>query len=92
MEPTRLYYDDWGARCYLYSGSDLSIVMATKSMTGVTDTDIYINAQSLKDLHCKYILSRIEISNAEETGIELIGTYEDKSSPYTIYVYGFPET
>ncbi|MCR4758106.1 MAG: DUF6044 family protein [Butyrivibrio sp.] len=91
MEPTRLYYDDWGARCYIYSGSDLSIVMATKSMTGVTDTDIYINAESLKDLGCKYILSRIEISNAKETGIELVGTYEDESSPYTIYVYGFPE-
>ena len=24
------YFDDWGARCYLYSGTDATIVMATK--------------------------------------------------------------
>ena len=87
MEPSRLYYDEWGARCYLYSGSDLSIVMATKSMTGVTDTDIYINADALKQLGCSYIFSRIDISNAEETGISLVKSYHDDSSPYTIYVY-----
>ena len=35
VEQTRIYYDDWGARAYLYSGTDLSIVQATK--TGVCD-------------------------------------------------------
>jgi len=87
MEPTRLYFDEWGARCYLYSGTDLSIVMATKSMSGVTDNDIYINAEALKNLGCRYIFSRIDISNADEVGIELLKSYNDDSSPYTIYVY-----
>ncbi|MBQ9305304.1 DUF6044 family protein [Butyrivibrio sp.] len=87
VEPTRLYYDEWGARCYLYSGTDLSIVMATKSMSEVTDNDIYINANALKNLGCKYIFSRIDISNATEAGIKLLNSYSDDSSPYTIYVY-----
>ena len=87
MEPSRLYFDEWGARCYLYSGTDLSIVMATKSMTGVTDKDIYINADALKQLGCKYIFSRIDISDAEEKGLSLVKSYHDDSSPYTIYVY-----
>ncbi|SFQ08619.1 hypothetical protein SAMN04487928_11813 [Butyrivibrio proteoclasticus] len=87
MEPTRLYYDEWGARCYLYSGTDLSIVMATKSMAEVTDNDIYINAAALKKLGCKYIISRIDISNTADVGIRLIGSYSNVSSPYTIYVY-----
>ncbi|WP_029323130.1 DUF6044 family protein [Butyrivibrio sp. AE3004] len=86
-ENTRIYFDDWGARCYLYSGTDDSIVMATKSMTGVTDTDIYIDAEALRDLSCDYIFSRIEISNADEKGLFLKGVYEDTSSPYTVYVY-----
>ena len=87
VEPSRIYFDEWGARCYLYSGTDLSIVMATKSMTGVTDNDIYIDAEALKDLGCKYIFSRIDISNADEVGINLLKSYTDDSSPYTIYVY-----
>ena len=87
VEPSRIYFDEWGARCYLYSGTDLSIVMATKSMTGVTDNDIYIDASALKNLGCKYIFSRIDISNADEVGIKLLKTYTDVSSHYTIYVY-----
>lgn len=87
MEPSRLYFDEWGARCYLYSGTDLSIVMATKSMTGVTDNDIYINSEALKNLGCKYIFSRIDISNAKDAGITLVNSYQNASSPYTIYVY-----
>ncbi|WP_278308929.1 DUF6044 family protein [Butyrivibrio sp. Su6] len=87
MEPSRLYFDEWGARCYLYSGTDLSIVMATKSMSEVTDNDIYINAAALKELGCKYIFSRIDITNTDKTGIKLIKSYTDNSSPYTIYVY-----
>ena len=61
--------------------------MATKSLTGVTDNDIYINAEALKNLGCKYIFSRIDISNAEDAGITLINTYQNATSPYTIYVY-----
>ncbi|MBE5859937.1 MAG: hypothetical protein E7301_07410 [Butyrivibrio sp.] len=92
MEQTRIYFDDWGARCYLYSGTDDSIVMATKSMQGVTDNDIYIDAKALYDLDCDYIFSRIDISNADEAGLELINTYSDPSSPYTIYVYGIADS
>ncbi len=92
MEYTRIYYDEWGARCYLYSGTDESIVMATKNMYGVTDTDIYIDSEALKKLGCKYIFSRIDISNTEDRGLTLIGTYDGCGSPYSIYVYGFQDT
>ncbi len=86
-ENTRIYFDDWGARCYLYSGTDDSIVMPTRSYAGVTDTDIYIDSEALEELSCKYIFSRINISNAEEKNLTLKGNYTDESSPYEIYVY-----
>ena len=86
-ENTRIYFDDWGARCYIYSGTDDSIVMATRSYEGVTDTDIYIDSEALKDLNCRYIISRIEISNAGEKDLYLRGRYFEESSPYEVFVY-----
>ena len=82
------YFDEWGARCYLYSGTDATIVMATKSMYGVTDNNIYIDAGELKKLGCKYLFSRIDIANAPEEGLTPIGEYIGYNSPYNIYVYG----
>ena len=82
------YFDEWGARCYLYSGTDATIVMATKSMYGVTDNNIYIDAGELKKLGCKYLFSRIDIANAREEGLTPIGEYSGYNSPYNIYVYG----
>lgn len=86
VEVSRVYYDDWGARAYLYSGTDISVVSGTKTVN-VTDYDIYIDADALKKLGGKYIFSRIEISNAQTAGLALIGTYEEDSSPYILYVY-----
>ena len=87
-EGSRLYFDNWGARCYLYFGSDSSPNMATKSLVGLDDTNIYIDAEAIKALDGKYIFSRIELSNADEMGLELINIYKSDSSPYTIYLYG----
>ena len=84
---SQIYYDDWGARCYLYSGTDVAIQLYTKSLSGLTDDAIYIDAAALKKLGCKYIFSRIEISNAEHAGVTYVKAYSDKSLPYTVYVY-----
>ena len=86
MPVTKDYYDTWGARAYLYSGTDNSIVMATRSYQ-VTDTDIYMNAEAFKELGGKYIFSRIELSNEKEAGLIRIGTYTEETSPYTLHVY-----
>ena len=86
-ENSRMYFDDWGARCYIYSGTDDSVVQATKSMFGVTDNDIYIDSEALKAMGCKYIFSRIEIGNTSEAGLSLCNEYEGHGSPYKIFVY-----
>ena len=86
VEETRDYYDDWGARAYLYSGTDLSIVSATKTVYA-TDYDIYIDVDAFRALGGEYIFSRFELSNADEIGLSLIssGTAKDLSS--SVYVY-----
>ncbi|MBD5520930.1 MAG: hypothetical protein HDR03_06840 [Lachnospiraceae bacterium] len=86
MEETRIYYDDWGARAYLYSGTDPSIVNASKTIYA-TDHDIYIDAESLGALGGKYIFSRINISNADEAGLVLVDSFTSADESYTIYLY-----
>ena len=86
VEESRIYYDEWGARAYLYSGTDSSIVRATKSIQA-TDRTIYMDAESMKALGGKYLFSRIELDNAEETGLILSGSYTSEDESYTIYVY-----
>lgn len=86
VEESRAYFDSWGARAYLYSGTDLSIVNASRSYY-VTDQDIYIDIEAFKALGGRYIFSRIELTNAKEAGLEWVGTYTHAASPYVLYVY-----
>ena len=61
MPQTAAYYDDWGARCYLYSGTDETIVQALRH-PAAADTRIYIDSAALYELGGRYIFSRIELS------------------------------
>lgn len=85
-EAGRIYYDEWGARAYLFSAADETIWNPVKTMK-VTDDRLSIDAEAFRKLGGTYIFSRIKISNAEELGVSLIGCYEEEISPYTIYVY-----
>ena len=86
VEATRIYYDDWGARAYLYSGTDLSIVDASKTIYA-TDYNIYIDPESFKSLGGKYIFSRLELENASDVGLELVDIYVSSDASYVIYIY-----
>ena len=41
----------------------------------------------MKELDGKYIFSRIEISNADDINVKLVGKYQTEASPYVIWVY-----
>ncbi len=86
VEESREYFDSWGARAYLYSGTDLSIVNGSRNYQ-VSDRDIYLDIDAFKALGGRYLFSRIELSNAQEAGLALTGVYTHKDSPYTLYVY-----
>ncbi len=85
-EVARSYYDEWGARAYIFSGTVDSIWSPTRSKD-VDDHRLLIDTDSFKNLNGKYIFSRIEIDNTEELGITLINTYSEEKSPYTIWLY-----
>ncbi len=80
------YYEGWGARVCLYSGNDENTYAPLRVMDP-EDKSLKADINGLKALDCRYIFSRIELSNAAEKNLELRGVYNDDSSPYTIYVY-----
>ncbi|MCI8985545.1 MAG: hypothetical protein HFI60_06280 [Lachnospiraceae bacterium] len=86
VEQTRIYYDDWGARAYLYSGTDLSIVQATKTVYA-TDNDIYIDVDAFRELGGTYIFSRLELTNAAEAGLVPVDSFTARDGSCTVYVY-----
>ena len=86
MPATKAYYDDWGARCYLYSGTEDSVVQAVRRYPADTyDHTLYVDADAIRALDGKYLFSRIPVENTEELGFTLRGTYEN--AVYQIYVY-----
>ena len=86
VEASRIYYDDWGARVYLYSGTDESVVSSAKTVYA-TDSTLYIDTEAFKALGGTYIFSRIDVSNTEELGLEQMGIYTAEDNSCTVYVY-----
>ena len=86
VESFREYYDDWGARAYLFAGVDENVYEPVRDLN-ISDRNLYIDADAFRAMEGKYIFSRLEILNAEELKLHLEGTYTDVSSPYTIYLY-----
>ena len=80
------YFVGWGARVNLISASDENTYAPLRVMDP-EDKRLVADMEELKSLDCRYIFSRIDISNADEIGIDLVGTFTDENSPYTIYVY-----
>ncbi len=85
----RIYFDNWGARAYLFSGADESTYAPYRDL-GLTDNSLQIDTEAYKSIGGQYIFSRIELSNSEELGLVLKGVYSQDSSPYTIYLYEAP--
>lgn len=86
VEASRIYYDDWGARVYLYSGTDESVVSSDKTVYA-TDDRLYIDPEAFGELGGTYIFSRIRFSNADEMELQMLGEYTAEDESLTVYVY-----
>lgn len=82
----RRYFDEWGPRAYLFSASGENTYAPLREFK-LEDERLMIDADALRALGCRYIFSRIRLSNEKELGIKPKGTYEDAGSPYVIFLY-----
>lgn len=86
VESFRVYYDDWGARAYLFAGVNENVYEPVRRLS-ISDPRLYIDSKAFRRLGGRYIFSRLEVSNRKELGLSLRGVYTDGNSPYTIYLY-----
>lgn len=80
------YFDNWGARAYIFPGFDNNSYLPSRNLT-LPDSNLYIDTEAFKALNGVYLFSRFEISNAEALSLDCIGCFTDDASPYTMYVY-----
>lgn len=85
-EPTRLYFDNWGNRCYLFNATTGSGWMTGKK-SGIVYENLEFDMEALKELGCEYLFSCGVIENAEELGLSCLGYYETESSYWGIWLY-----
>ena len=85
-EYTRLYFDQWGSRCYLFNAATGNAWMLGKN-TQVVYERLDFDMEALRQLGCDYIFSCGIIQNAEELGLSLLGYFETESSYWGVWLY-----
>ena len=85
-------FDHWGNRCYLFSAECPGYYTIQKG--GFYFQNYEINAESLRQLGGRYLLSAAYIDHSEETGLELVSpeAFETEDSYYRIYLYRVMES
>ena len=78
------YYNAWPSRSYLYS-TEISYAPIYKF--DKTEANLLINPDILRCMKGKYIFSRVKILNSDELGLIFANKYQNKYSPYDIYLY-----
>ena len=87
-EDMKKYFDLWGCRCYLFCSEIPQRYFITKE-EDITVNDLTFNTEAMHNLGCDYLLSTVEIGNAEEIQLELLQEFEREDSIYHIYLYHF---
>lgn len=85
-EQTRLYFDEWGSRCYLFNGATGNAWMLGKT-TEVRYEGLEFDLEALSELGCEYIFSAGEILDSEAMGLTFLGYYETDTSFWGVWLY-----
>ncbi|MDF9763151.1 MULTISPECIES: DUF6044 family protein [Peribacillus] len=82
----RIYFDEWGGRCYLFADELGKHYMFKKGSKKELD-NLEINVDAFKGLGGKYIFSAVPINNAKENGLELDRIFTKKGTVWKIHLY-----
>ncbi|WP_090761721.1 DUF6044 family protein [Bacillus sp. OK048] len=82
----RKYFDQWGGRCYIFTGQLGKRYMIKKDSRRKLK-NLQLNTSVFKEMGGQYILSAIPIENSEKIKLSLDKVFESKSSAWKIYLY-----
>ncbi|SDI36352.1 Colicin V production protein [Alteribacillus persepolensis] len=85
-ETLKNYYDTWGGRVYVFLDEIGKNYLMTKDKNkSINDLDFNTNA--FEQMGGDYVLSAVELENAEDSSLELLEVFEREDSPWRIYLY-----
>ena len=86
------YFKNWGSRCYSFS-TDISSDSKKLNLTTNLDLEsisLDYNFDKLKEMNCKYIISRYKIAKRKNSNLIKEINSKDKSQFNQIYLYEMP--
>ncbi|MDH4214670.1 MAG: DUF6044 family protein [Candidatus Thorarchaeota archaeon] len=85
-ETLRLYFDEWGNRCYTFVDGLNAVSMYTKDKN-VTLDNLQLNITAMHELQCSYVISAVNISNYVSNSLQLLNVYNHPESAWMIFLY-----
>lgn len=80
------YYDNWGSRAYLFHSEWGTYYLFSKKANAQVE-NLNFDFDKMREMGCEYIFSAVEITDAQEYGLELEGCFESDSSWWRVWVY-----
>ncbi len=85
-ESLKTYFDNWGNRCYLFS-AQLGVNYYIGKNNGLVLENFSIDIKQAKKMGCEYIFSGLEISDADNIGLEFQDCFESEKGFYRVWLY-----
>lgn len=82
----RVYFDEWGGRCYLFT-DELGKHYMFKKNSKKRIENIDVNIEQFKEMGGEFIFSSVPIDNASENNLKLDKVFDSKESAWKIYLY-----
>lgn len=82
----RIYFDEWGGRCYLFT-AELGKHYMFKKTSKKRIKELDLNLKPFKQMGGEYIISSVPIDNASDNGLQFEKVFDSKSSAWKIYLY-----
>lgn len=85
-EALRMYYDNWGNRCYLLSDELGQDFFYRKGNSKIIE-NLELNTDVIYEMGGRYLFSAVEIKNYVENKLEFLEYFETEKSTIGIYLY-----
>jgi hypothetical protein len=82
----RVYFDEWGGRCYLFT-DELGKHYMFKKNSKKRIENMEVNIEQFKEMGGEFIFSSVPIDNASENNLKLDKIFNSKQSAWKIYLY-----
>ncbi|RZK54346.1 MAG: hypothetical protein EOO59_11540 [Hymenobacter sp.] len=80
------YFDAWGNRCYLFS-AELGRDFRVGKQPGRTVQHWAFGAAAFRHLGGRYVLSAARLARPAESGLRLLGVFDDSAAYWRLYLY-----